>query len=189
MPSFTRVWRTGSGDCSTSWMISSFSAARYLMRRPPHPRAYFFEQAVLEHELGNHLLQCAGLLPQILDLVRGRRARGVAGQALLASLQKFLRPAVIEVLDDPLAATQLGDAVLAAQTAQDDADLLLRRKLTPGGPPDLLHNLFRRFLHRPGFLSHLRSFNGYDGPEILPSSTRLFCLIGADAGHFADQFR
>src|SRR5262249_31311431 len=25
---------------------------------------------------------------------------------------------------------------------------------------------------------------GYDGPEILPSSTRLFCLIGADAGQF-----
>jgi len=35
---------------------------------------------------------------------------------------------------------------------------------------------------RPGFLSHLRSFNGYDGPEILPFSTRPICLIGADAG-------
>src|SRR5580704_15141130 len=33
---------------------------------------------------------------------------------LLAGLQKFLRPAVIQVLDDPLAAAQLGDAVLAA---------------------------------------------------------------------------
>jgi hypothetical protein len=31
---------------------------------------------------------------------------------------------------------------------------------------------------------NLRSFNAYDGPKILPSSTRLFCLIGADAGHF-----
>ena len=45
------------------------------------------------------------------------------------------------------------------------------------------HNLCHgRLLHRPGFLSHLRSFNGYDGPEILPSSTRPFCLISADAG-------
>jgi len=26
-------------------------------------------------------------------------------------------------------------------------------------------------------------FNSYDGPEILPSSTRPFCLAGADAGH------
>jgi hypothetical protein len=42
--------------------------------------------------------------------------------------------------------------------------------------------LLRRFLCRPGFLSHLRSFNGYDGQEILPSSTCHFCLIGADAG-------
>src|SRR5437762_785613 len=104
MPSFSRVWRTGSGECSTSRIISC------------------------------------------------------------------------------LAAAQLGDAVLAAKTGQDDADLLLRRKLSPGSAADLLHNLFCRFLHRPGFLSHLRSFNGYDGPEILPSSTGLFCLVGADAG-------
>jgi hypothetical protein len=39
--------------------------------------------------------------------------------------------------------------------------------LPPGGAPDLFHKLLCRFLHRPGFLSHLRSFNGYDGPEIL----------------------
>src|SRR5205814_4120068 len=32
-----------------------------------------------------------------------------------------------------------------------------------------------------------RSFNGYDGPEILPSSTRPICLIGADAGQAADS--
>jgi hypothetical protein len=56
------------------------------------------------------------------------------------------------------------------------------------GPPrfgraDRLHNLLCRFLTRPGFLSHLRSFNGYDGPEILPSSTHPICLISADAGH------
>src|SRR5713226_257490 len=173
MPSFARVWRTGSGDCSTSRMISSFSAAGYLMRRPPQPERAFFEQPVLEHQLGHHLLQRAGLPAQILDLVRGRRPRGVAGQALLTGLQKLLRPAVIEVLDDPFPAAQLGDAVLAAQAGQDNADLLLRRKLPPGGAPDLLHKLLRRFLHRPGFLSHLRSFNGYDGPEFLPSSTCL----------------
>ncbi|MCB1498198.1 MAG: transposase [Bauldia sp.] len=29
-------------DCSTRRMISSFSAAGYLMRRPPHPRSRFF---------------------------------------------------------------------------------------------------------------------------------------------------
>jgi hypothetical protein len=31
--------------------------------------------------------------------------------------------------------------------------------------------------------THLRSLKGYDEPEILPSSTRQICLIGADAGH------
>jgi molecular chaperone DnaK len=72
---------------------------------------------------------------------------------------------------------------LAAQTGQNNADLLLRRKLAPGDAADLLYNLLSRFLHRPGFLSHLRSFNGYGGPEILPSSTRPLCLICADAGH------
>src|SRR5207253_7236105 len=96
--------------------------------------------------------------------------------------QKFLRPTVIKVLDDPLAAAQFSDAVLAAQTSQDNADLRLRRKLAAGNAADFLHDLPCRFLPRPGFLSHLRSFNGYDGPEILPSSTRPFCLIGADAG-------
>ena len=49
-------------------------------------------------------------------------------------------------------------------------------------PPDVLHDLFCQFHHRPGFLSHLRSLKGYDEPEILPSSTRRICLIGADAG-------
>src|SRR6185436_10537076 len=82
----------------------------------------------------------------------------------------------------------LGDAVLAAQTRQHDADLFLCRELPPGGPPDRLDNLLCRFLHRPGSLSHLRSFNGYDGPEILPSSTRPFCLTGADAGQAANPY-
>src|SRR5205085_10468913 len=83
------------------------------------------------------------------------------------SFEKLFRPAIIQVLDNPLTATQLGDAVLAAQPRQHDAHLLLRRKLPTRGAPDLLHNLLCRFLNRPGFLPHLRSFNGYDGPEIL----------------------
>src|ERR1700724_2049511 len=54
--------------------------------------------------------------------------------------------------------------------------------MPPRRAADVLHDLFCRFLHRPGFLSHLRSLKGYDEPEILPSSTRPICLIGADAG-------
>src|ERR1700746_2188198 len=40
----------------------------------------------------------------------------------------------------------------------------------------------RRFIHRHGFLSHLRSLKGYDEPEILPSSTHPICLMSADGG-------
>ena len=64
MPIFFSVRRTGKVDCSTSWMISSFSEAEYLMRRPLHsPSAVtlFLEQAIFERQLGHDLLQRAGL--------------------------------------------------------------------------------------------------------------------------------
>jgi hypothetical protein len=67
----------------------------------------------------------------------------------------------------PLAAAQFGDTLLAAQTRKDDGNLLLTKNC-------------RRFARRisfticsvgsfigPVFLSHLYSFNGYNGPEIL----------------------
>jgi hypothetical protein len=38
----------------------------------------------------------------------------------------------MEVLNDPPAAAQLGDTILAAKTGQNDGDLLLRRKLPSG---------------------------------------------------------
>jgi hypothetical protein len=44
--------------------------------------------------------------------------------------------------------------------------------MPPRCTADGLQHLCRRFFHRPGFLSHLRSFEGYDEPKILPSSTR-----------------
>src|SRR5580700_9764015 len=59
--------------------------------------------------------------------------------------------------------------------------------MPPRSAADILHDLFCRFLHRPGFLSHLRSLKGYDEPEILPYSTRRNCLIGADAGQRPGQ--
>src|SRR5262252_1166545 len=43
--------------------------------------------------------------------------------------------------------------------AQDDANLLFCGKLPPSGTADLPDNLLRRFLCRPGFLSHLRSLH------------------------------
>src|SRR6202011_1871648 len=83
----------------------------------------------------------------------------------------------------PLTTAELSDAFLATQALEHDADLLFCRELSACRAADVFHDPFRRFLHRPGFLSHLRSLKGYDEPEILPSSTRQICLIGADGGH------
>src|ERR1700675_1451858 len=148
----------------------------------PIPDHVFFEQTVFERQFSDDLLQCAGLAAQVLYLVRGCCAGRIAGEPLLPGLKEVFRPAVIQILDDPFTTAQLGDALLAAQALQHNADLLFCRELPACRPPDVFHNLFRRFLHRPGFLSHLRSLKGYDEPEILPSSTRPICLIGADAG-------
>src|ERR1700747_1883179 len=43
--------------------------------------------------------------------------------------------------------------------------------MPPRRTADVLYDLFCRFLHRPGFLSNLRSLQGYDEPGIFPSST------------------
>jgi hypothetical protein len=106
----------------------------------------------------------------------------IARQSLLSRLEKIFRPAVIEILDNPLAAAELGDTVLAAQPFQHDADLVFRREVPPGRAPNVFHDLCRRFFRRHGFLSHLRSLRGYDEPEILPSSIHPICLKGADGG-------
>src|SRR2546430_13544039 len=71
-------------------MISNFSDAEYLMKRPPHPRERFFEQAVFDQNLSQGLLELARLSLELLDLVRGRLTRRVAGEPFLARLQELL---------------------------------------------------------------------------------------------------
>src|SRR5437660_9046382 len=99
-------------------MISNFSDAEYLMKRPPHPRERFFEQAVFDQDLSQGLLELARLSPELLDLVRGRLTRRVAGEPFLARLQELLRPTVVPVLIDPFLAAQLSNAVLATMSQQ-----------------------------------------------------------------------
>src|SRR3954467_4965573 len=182
MPICSSTRRTGRWDCSTSRMISSFSAAGYLIRRPPHPPSRFFEQTVLQGQIGDHLLERRGLTPQIVDLVRGGGPGCIASQALLSSLQEVLRPAIVQVLRDPLAATQLGNSVLAAQAFQNDPDLLLGRIVLARRPSDVLDNLLSWFLRCSGLLSHLRSCERYDEPETLPYSIHPVCPMSADGG-------
>ena len=86
----------------------------------------------------------------------------IAGQPLLASLEKLLRPPVIQVLDNPLAPAELSDAVLAAKPSStmrilssvEKCRRVVRRiSLTTRSAGSLTAN---------GFLSHLRSPKGYD---------------------------
>ena len=72
----------------------------------------------------------------------------------------FLRPAIIEVLDDPLATTKLSDTLLAAQAFQHNSDSVFRRKVAPRRATDVLDHLCRRLFLRHRFLSHLRSSRG-----------------------------
>src|SRR5580700_5459552 len=62
-------------------------------------------------------------------LVRGCCAGRIAGEPLLPGLKEVFRPAVIQILDDPFTTAQLGDALLAAQALQHNADLLFCREL------------------------------------------------------------
>ena len=92
------------------------------MASSPSAVTLFFEQTIFEGQFGHDFLQRAGLATQVLDLVRGGGPGCIASQALLSSLQEVLRPAIVQVLRDPLAATQLGNAVLAAQAFQKPCD-------------------------------------------------------------------
>src|SRR4051794_7115292 len=76
-----------------------------------------------------------------LDLVGGGGAGGVAGQATLSGFQEFLGPGVEEALRDCLAAAERGDALLAAQALEDDADLFLGGVVLAGRSADVTHNL------------------------------------------------
>src|SRR6185312_3334370 len=71
-------------------------------------------------------------------------------------------PGVIQALCDAFFAAQLGNAVLAAQAIQHNADLVLSREVASGLPPDILHHSLGRDLHRRfcigGSGLHLRSF-------------------------------
>jgi len=69
---------------------------------------------------------------QIDDLAAAGLALRVAQQTPLPRLQEVLAPVVVQVRADALAPAQLGDRLLAAQTFQDDPDLLFGGELAAG---------------------------------------------------------
>src|SRR3712207_4662929 len=166
MPRWRSVRRTGRWEPSTRRMVSSFSAAGYLIRGRPQPRSDFFDQPQLERLLGHDLLERARLLAQRLHFVRGRGTRRVARQAALAGFEELFGPSVVQALGDALAPAQGGDALLPAQALQHDADLVLGRMLLARAAPDVADHPLGGRLGRGGrppagrggdFLPHLRS--------------------------------
>jgi hypothetical protein len=70
------------------------------MYRRPQPRKFFFQQAILQQRLGQRFFQLRRLTTKFFDLVTVGLPGRVSRQALLAGLQKLLRPAVVQVLVD-----------------------------------------------------------------------------------------
>src|SRR5436190_6952936 len=160
------------GPEKLSSTIRSFSAADHRRRRPVSTisRRLIWRVSVRSS------------IPTISYRPANSTRRPTSDEYLLSSLQEVLRPAIVQVLRDPLAATQLGNAVLAAQAFQNDPDLLLGRIVLARRPSDVLDNLLSRFLQWSGLLSHLRSYERYDEPETLPYSIHPVCPMSADGG-------
>src|SRR5262249_14666386 len=126
----------------------------------PIPENAFFEQAVFDQHLSQGFLELARLSLELLDLVRGRLTRRVAGEPFLARLQKLLRPTVIQVLIDPFLAAQLSNAVLATQAFQHDADLLFSGMMPACGSANIPDCLFSALRYALARLSHRCSSAG-----------------------------
>jgi hypothetical protein len=116
------------------------------MRRLPDPRSCFFEQAVFERQVGHAFLQSAGLAAQILHLAGCRGTGSIACQATFDGFHELLRPGVLQALRDAFLTAEFRDSVLAAQTVEHDADLVLSREIASGTVPDVLYDLLFRGL-------------------------------------------
>src|SRR5256884_7707088 len=145
--------------------------------------AFFFEQAVFDQDFSQGLLELARLSLELLDLLRGRLACGVAGEPFLARLQDLLRPTVVQVLIDPFLAAQLSNAVLAAQAFQHNADLLVSGMMPACGSANIPNCLFSAVRCALARLSHRCSSMGYDEPAILSYAISSFCPTSADGLH------
>src|SRR3546814_14200104 len=69
----------------------------------------------------------------------------------VCSSDLLFRPGVIKALGDAFLAAQLGDAVLAAQPIENDADLVFSREVATGLTPNILHHPLSRGLCRRFF--------------------------------------
>jgi hypothetical protein len=88
------------------------------------------------------LLQVLVLALEARYFIRIGFSHGIARQALLASFQKVLAPAVIQIGVDAFLTAQLCDGALAPLAIQDDANFLLSGELATGFTADILDRFF-----------------------------------------------
>jgi len=179
MPSFSSVRPADKWLPSTNRMTASFCDValsadlawpnrlpgnRYPIRRRPHCLSCFFEKAQFERLLNDNFLQIFCLAAQCIGLIGDRRARRIASKTALACSHEVIGPFEIGALRYPLAAAELGNAVLAAQAIQHDPDLLFAGILLAGRPLDIFGDLLARALR---CLSHRPFFDGYEEQQTL----------------------
>jgi hypothetical protein len=82
------------------------------------------------------------------------------GQPALAGLQELLGPSVIEPFGYAFTPTQLGNAVLAAQAGQHNADLLFSGMMPACGSANIPDSLFSAVRYALARLSHRCSSTG-----------------------------
>ena len=138
---------------------------------------------VIEGHLGEVLLEPAGFGSQLLDLI-GRCLTGHdADEPLLAGFEELLGRSVVEVLGDALLTAKFGDAVLAAQAAQNDADIVLDRERPSGDPPDVSGGLLRPPRSLRAALPHRVPSWRYDEPAPISYAISSICPLGLDGKH------
>ena len=104
----------------------------------------------------------------------------ITGTPTLASLEKLLRPFVIDALGDEFTAAQLRDALLATQSIQHIADFFSAEYcLRVARRMSLIARAAPVFLVSDFCLISV-PFGYYDEPKILPYAISLICSIGAD---------
>ena len=153
-------------------MISNFSQGGYLIPRLPHPRSCFLSRRSSSTCSATISFRVrASRRSSVTSLLVAARAVSPASRRLPAS-RNSLRPTVIEALGDTFPPAQLGNAELATQAVQNNADLLLQPNIacaSPGGCPSPA----ARTAHCSCWISVSSLIpQGYDEPEILPSSRR-----------------
>jgi hypothetical protein len=84
----------------------------------------FFKYPVFQSKFRNQLLELIIFPFQVSHFFAVSFSCGIAGQALLASFEKLLAPAVVQIAVDPFPPAQFGDRCFSTESFKDYADLI-----------------------------------------------------------------